>query len=172
MNKGKRVVSELPRHFLAVSEVTIPIGIDGNNPNLFIGLGLIAGANHFEISGVDGSVKNILGKTIEVMTGTISFQPVKPSGTAVTLHIWSERSIDGITWTQNEKSLRPLEIGNVGDSMKTNVSYIRNFLDGEYVRFRAYCKSGGAINLVPPTDAVLGGQIIEGYSVTWELLEE
>lgn len=171
MNKGKIVMLENRSFFLVTSDEEITINEDNDSPSFLSNIELENDSGDFELTSSTGSIKNISGRNIKLLTGSISFQPNKGGGLTSVMHLWSERSSDGITWTQNSHSLRVIEISNSGETFKTNVSYINNFLNQEHIRFRAYIYSGGSVTLVPPTDTVLNGNVIKGHSVIWKLKE-
>ena len=157
--------------FVAYSLSTINVGIDPDNPSFITGMVLNGVNTDFEIDGPTGAIKNISGRDIGIMTGNFSFQPEKGEGGTTQLNLWSERSLDGVTWSQNYGSLRSIEISNSGESFKTSASFSEKLEQGEYLRFRAYSKAGGAVDFVPATDTVLSGENIIGYSAFWELSE-
>jgi len=150
---------------------TVSIGIDGDAPSLFTGLGTLVTNNDFLISAVDGSAQNKTGRVLDACLGTVSFQPNKLGGGTTIVNFWSERSTDGIVWTQNSNSLRILEVSNSGETFKTTVSSALDWQIDEFIRFRVYAATGGAIEFTSPSDTVLGGEVIQGYSVLWELGE-
>lgn len=159
-------------HFVAGSIDNITVNTDPNAPSFLTNLALDPGSFGASLDFLDGSVKNVSGRAIPQMVGTISFQPNKGGGGVTLLHLWSERSNDdGTTWTQNSNSLRAIEISNSGETFKTSLSAILNWAPDELIRFRIYALSGGSITFVSPTDTVLGGEVINGYSVAWELSE-
>ena len=159
------------QHFGASSESTITIGIDPNNPSFLTNMTLEPTSIGFELDAPTGAIRNVSGRELKVCTGTISFQPDKSGGGTTLIHMWSERSLDGVVWTQNTRSLRSIEVSNSGETFKTSVSGVSNWQDGEYVRFRIYALLGGAIEFTSPTDTVLGGEVINGISALWELSE-
>jgi hypothetical protein len=158
-------------YFAAMTETTITLGIDPNAPSFLTGLALSPNTVGFAVDILDGAVKNETGRDITTMIGTISFQPSKAGGGTTQVNLWSERSADGVVWVQNSESLRSIEIANNGETFKTSVSAVSDWLSGEFLRFRAYAAVGGAIDFVSPTATVLGGEVITGSSVLWELVE-
>lgn len=167
-----RIGGEDKAFFGAGSEVNVNIGADGDDPSKINGLTVIKSDGGFTVDANDGKVKNETGRILKYCTGTISFQPDKTGGGVTLLNFWSERSLDGVTWTQNSNSLRSMEVSNSGETFKTSVSSVEDWNPNEYLRFRMYCVSGGPLNLVPPTDTVLSGESIKGYSVKWLLTEQ
>lgn len=158
-------------YFLATSDTEVAIVDDANSPSFLTGLELEGGNGSFEISNVDGSVKNITGRILKTLTGSVSFQPDKLGGGTTVLYFWSERSLDNINWVQNSKSLRVVEVNNNGETFKTAASYVNEWLDGEYVRFRVFAFSGGSTILTTPSASVINGIPVVGHSIIWELKE-
>lgn len=159
------------QHFIAASLLTIIVGTDANSPSFFTGMSLISSSTGFTSIDTNGVIVNESGRVIKSMSGSISFQPSKSGGGTTSLSLWSERSIDGATWTQNSESLRTIEISNNGETFKTSISLILDWEDGHYLRFRIYASGGGSVSFVSPTDTVLGGEVITGASAVWELSE-
>ena len=159
------------QHFSLVSVQTVAIGIDPDAPSFLTGFAIDENSIGFELTASTGAVKNVSGRLLKGCSGTISFQPNKGLGGTTVLHLWSERSSDGITWASNPNSLRSIEISNSGETFKTSFSGVRDWEEGEYVRFRSYAFSGGTIDFESPTDTVLSGEVISGASVLWELVE-
>ena len=159
------------QHFAVSTLETVTINNSPTAPSFFTDLILNPLSVGFELTPATGAVKNVSGRLLKSCSGTISFQPDKGVGGTTLLHLWSERSSDGVAWTQNETSLRSIEISNSGETFKTSVSGVSNWNDGEFVRFRCYAVSGGAIDFSSPTDTVLGGEVIVGSSILWELIE-
>ena len=173
MNEVKRVMIENKAYFLTTTDEEVTISTDNDSPSFLTDMELENNSGDFELMSTIGSLKNISGRNIKLMTGTISFQPNKSGGGTSVMHLWSERSIDdGVTWIQNSHSLRVLEISNSGETFKTSVSYVNDWADQECVRFRSYIYSGGDVNLDAPTDTVSNGAVINGHSVIWELSEK
>lgn len=159
-------------HFVAGSIEDVTIGTDPNNPSFLTDMFLAAGGFGVTIDTPTGAVKNVTGRTIAQAVGTISFQPDKAGGGTTLLHLWSERSMDnGVTWIQNSNSLRAIEISNNGETFKTSLSAVLDWENDSLLRFRVYALSGGAVTFSSPTDTVLGGEVIDGYSIAWELGE-
>ena len=117
----------------------------------------------------EGIIRNDTGRTIELMTGTINFNPIIASGTA-SLIIISERSSDGVAWTGNLESKRQVEISNNTETFATKLSVVTNWLPGELVRFRVYLVTGN-LTLEPNSSVALGGQTFFSPSVAWSLVE-
>lgn len=155
-------------YFFAASDSTVTISTDADNPSFLTGMGMIKTGNGFVLNPVDGKIQNNTNREISMMQGTISFQPEKVDASTTLLYMWGERSLDGITWTANAGSLRSLEIPGSGETFKTSVSIIRDWKNGEYMRFRAYANS--AIDFTAPS-TISNGVTIAGHSVMWELKE-
>lgn len=159
------------KFFFASTLETVTINDSPTAPSFFTDLELNPNSKGFELTPATGAIRNVSGRLLKACVGSISFQPNKGVGGVTLLHLWSERSSDGVTWTQNENSLRSIEISNSGETFKTSISAVGDLADGEYTRFRCYALSGGAIDFVSPTDTVLGGEVIRGASIIWELSE-
>lgn len=164
-----QILKQQKNYFFAASDETVTIGEDADNPSFITDLHLIKNRG-FEIDSIDGKIKNISGRLINYMSGTVSFQPEKDAASTTLLYIWGERSLDGVTWTQNIGSLRSLEIPGSGETFKTSISIIRDFHPNEYMRFRVYAVGAGGLTLVPPS-ITSDGKTISGHSVLWELQE-
>lgn len=159
------------QHFIAASLSTVTVGTSANSPSFLTGMNISDASAGFTGIDANGAIVNESGREIKSMTGSISFQPDKSGGGTTSLSLWSERSDDGVTWTQNSESLRTIEVANNGEAFKTSISAILNWEDGHYLRFRVYASGGGAVSFISPTDTVLGGEVIVGASVIWELSE-
>ena len=157
--------------FLSTTISTVTIGTDPNSPSFLTGMSIDSSSSGISAIDANGAVRNLSGREIPSMDGTISFQPNKAGGGTTTVHLWSERSADGVAWTQNAQSLRVLEIPNNGETFKTSISSVTAWANGDYLRFRLYSPSGGTIDFSSPTDTVLGGENIVGASVIWALSE-
>lgn len=158
--------------FIVASSDTIPISTDAANPSVFTGLAAIGDLNGFELDVVTGSLKNVTGRTIGNIAGAIAFQPAYTgSGFNTTvLHLCSQKSTDGIAWTNIPGGLREMEMNTVDDTFKTVLSFTSNWLDGEYIRFVMYEDGTGDISLIPPSDTI-AGQAATGRSLVWNLIE-
>ncbi len=157
-------------YFSVLSKTSISVSGDNDNPSYFEDIILIK-AGGFEISdALTGAVKNISGRTIELMKGTVSFNPDNVGGGSPEFYLFSERSEDGITWTLNADSLRPIEISNNSETFRTVVSTVVDLPNNYHLRFRMFTDTG-SVNFDPTAANVLGGQTITGPSVDWNLNE-
>ena len=156
-------------YFIAISSTEIVVGTDPDSPSFITGLVIPSERGGFTIDS-NGAVTNNTGRTIEAITGTISFQPDKEGGVTTQLDLWSELSLDGVVWTQNPGSLRTIEISSSGETFKTSISLALNWPDGAMIRFRMF-SVGSALSFVPPSATVLGGEVVTGASAIWELKE-
>lgn len=155
--------------FIVVSSEVIPVSLDNLAPSIFTGLSPLSLDPQFTLNSVMGSVRNVSGETIGTLTGSISFQPERSGGGLPNeLYLWSEKSLDGVTWAANPNSLRKIEIPSDGETFKTAVSLSTGWLDGEYLRFKMYTVGGGTISINPSATTVDTG-VVDGYSVVWEM---
>lgn len=154
--------------FIAVSSDTIPVSENDASLSIVTGLSLLSTTNGFIVDSATGSVKNT-GADIDSAIGSISYQPSRTGGGAAnSLYIISEISTDGITWTKNLNSARKIEIPSDGETFKTSVSFVEQWLSGEYLRFKFYTLGGGSISFTPES-VTLEGEVISGYSIVWVL---
>lgn len=155
--------------FVIYTNVTQTINEDETNPSVFTDM-LEGHCNKIKLFDTnDGSVINTSDKTINYLEGTLNFQPNKSGGGTSELHLISERSIDGgNTWVGNFNSLRSIEVSNSGETFKTVISILTDFLPGEICRFRMFNDAGGDMVLESPTDTILG-EIYTGPSVLWTM---
>lgn len=157
--------------FGVLSADSIAISNSSDNPSFITGIILTEGSHGFEIyDAVTGAVKNTSSRDTREMSGTLSYQPSVSGGNASELYIFSEKSMDGISWEAVDGSLRTMELRNSGEAFETIVSYSPSWLKDEIIRFRFY--TDGNITFSQPTATVLGGQTITGPSVFWQLSED
>lgn len=169
--KDRESLDSLPKyHFGVLSNTANVLSLDADNPSFFLGFGLVPSSEGFELNSVDGSIKNISGRSFTAV-GTISFQPTKAVGTAVTLQLWSERSLDnGVTWVINDNTLRSIDIANDSQTFKTALSVVLAWENNALIRFRLYILGSTAVTLAAAS-TVSDGVTITGPSVVWELSE-
>lgn len=152
---------------------TINVSDDADNPSFFTSFAhLGSDSGDYIIDPVDGSIQNNTGRTIDKLIGGLSFQPFRNGGgffSSELIYLWSERSTDGINWTQSPLSLRTFEIGNTSETFRTTISALATFLPGEKVRFRFYSTDDNIT--FESTSTVSNGQTLIGASVAWELQE-
>ena len=156
-----------PDSFAVSSSSVIAVGTEAA-PSIFTGLTVVQPILGFDVDATLGAVKNISGTDIGRCAGSMAVQPVKSGGggTAV-ISIYSEISADGVAWTVNPNSLRTFEVPNDGESFLTAPSFISNWPNGHYVRFRI-ATNGGTISLEPPSKT-LNGTTITGLSAYWSM---
>jgi hypothetical protein len=157
--------------FLATTNTTIPINGDSVNPS-FLPIDAIIAPEGVELGNAsEGSVKNITGRIIGKMTGSVSFNPDVTGGGTKRIVIVSETSIDnGATWQGNLNSIRKVEIGSATESFKTNVSLLVDWPDQALLRFRAFDETTVGLDLVSESGTILG-QPFTGPSLVWDLSE-
>ncbi len=166
------------QHFYMSSSDTISIGDDPDNPSYVTGLvkattstdGIVTALTGASLDTDEGAVQNNSGRTL-TMTGTFSYQPDN-TGAASRVEVWSERSSDGATWTENAGSARSVEVSSANEASGTKFSAVSEWLDGEYLRFAMYDSGSGSISYVPLTLSVNGGtDNASGPSFVWALEE-
>ncbi len=156
--------------FIAVSNDTISVSSDQASPSFLTGFDF-SGSGEFELfDQATGAVKNVSDRTIRVQ-GSISYNPDKIAGGVALLQVFSESSTDeGVSYTTNPDSLRPLEVSNAGESFKTTVSFLEEWSPGQIVRFRIFEDNGVALNITTSSTTALN-QTVDGHSVIWVLGE-
>lgn len=137
--------------------------------------GLVAqqGAIGFSVDST-GYVKNITGRVLDRVTGTITIATDKvPDGLgAASLYLWSERSHDnGATWGTNQFSLRNVEISSSSESTYTYTSFFYDWEPDAIMRWRFAVKSGSAVR-IRSVQELIGSEVIRGYSVLWDIQED
>ena len=165
------ILALLPQHvsFSGGSEATITVSTDSANPSYFPLADLFVANDCTLFDAATGTVRNTSGRTVDTLSGTVSFIPDKTGvGTAI-LHLVTERSADnGVTWTGNLKSLEIFELQRDSNQFSTKLSILFDWLPNELIRFKAY--STGALDLVPPSDTI-EGEVYTGYSFFWSMVE-
>jgi hypothetical protein len=167
-NLGKQLFGS-KKSFIVATTDSIPISSDPDASSFFTGLTAINGIDGFEINVASGSVRNVSGKTLNAMSGTISTQPSKTGGTTTELDLFSERSTDLVNWTKNANSARSYQITNTGQSFRTTVSFIESWANNEYVRFKFF--AGDNTLSFEPTSIIADGDTVNSYSAVWALTE-
>lgn len=169
-------VSNQASKFIGFHGGTFTLGTDSSDPDYLTGDGVtniptitFQGGKFFELWDPDTfAVKNISGKTL-LVTGLISWHPVKSGGGTARIVIGSESSVDeGQNWSLNQGSNRPNEILNDGDTFQSKISFFLEWLPNQIIRFRVYNGGGGTVNFAPSSDPMLG-ETLTGHSVIWEL---
>lgn len=158
-----------PVHFAGSSNSTINVSTDANVPSFFP-LDDFFDAEQCDLfDALTGAVRNISGRTISVMTGTVSFTPEKDGAGTAVFNLVSERSNDGgLTWTPNSNSLRTFELKKDQNQFSTKLSMLFDWLPNEIVRFKAYASD--TFSLVSPTETI-DGDLYTGVSFFWSLVE-
>ena len=155
---------------IASSNSTIPINNTATTPSYLI-IDTIAGSNGIALQdGPTGTVKNVSGRIIKEMVGSISFYPDVSGGSIRRVVVVSETSDDNITWSGNLNSIRKVEVGASSETFKTIVSLVGDWGVGSYLRFRLYDEADGGLNLIPSSETILG-QSFTGPSMLWSLVE-
>jgi hypothetical protein len=156
--------------FIAISNASVTINGTSATPS-FLEFDSIQGAVGIDtVSLTEGSVKNVSGRLIETMVGTISFNPDVSGGTKQLILV-SETSVDnGVSWQGNLNSIRKIEISASAESFKTNVSFLLSWPDQSQLRFRAYEGGGGTVMFVEESETILA-QSFTGPSIIWALGE-
>lgn len=158
-----------PVTFLTTSNQSIPISTNQSSASFFP-LDTFAGTGAVLADAATGAVQNTSGRTISSLSGTVNFQPDKSGGGTAIFYLVSERSPDGVTWTPNSNSLRVFEVNSSSETFSTKLSLLLNWVDGEWVRFKAYTAGGGSITLEPPSQTI-DGDLYTGPSFVWTLIE-
>jgi hypothetical protein len=163
-------LSSVPASVFADSFDTMNISADNLNPSFLTGL-VIEHCDGISMADpITGAIVNDTGRTI-TMTGSISYNPKKSSGTTVQLNIVSERSDDGgITWFGNLNSRRSLEVSNNGESFGTKVSLIIDWLPDQLLRFRMWTTTG-LLDFESTSKIGVRGEVFTAPSCVWELAE-
>lgn len=106
------------------------------------------------------------------MEGTATYQLSKGGGGLATLELWSERSIDGgLTYTENNFSLRTSEVSNNSDNSQTKSSAVGDWNVGELNRWAMYNSGAGVLTIAAPSTVLNNGNLITGLSFYWQLNE-
>ena len=127
------------------------------------------------IEGLTGEfwLKNSTGRDFNLMSGIVSYQLDNGTGGTAQLNLFSDRTDDdGVTFAENENTLRTSEISNTSASSQTKDSEVKNFLNGEAIRFAAFNGAAGNLAFAAPTATVRGGTVIGGFSFFWRLTEQ
>lgn len=145
--------SSVTPSFLPIDTIENPVGVEVVTPS-------------------EGSIKNISGRLIKTLTGTVSFNPDVSGGATKRVVLVSETLLDGETvWTGNLNSIRKIEIGSSTESFKTNVSLLVNWPVNSQLRFRAYDETGVGVDFTTEAETILG-QSFTGASLVWDLSEK
>ena len=173
--------TKIPRdeklHFAIFATVTTAIGTSSLNPSYIQGMTLSdTSSKGFElIEDGDGEfwLKNNTGRDFNLMSGIVSYQLDNGTGGSAQLNLFSDRTDDdGATFTENENTLRTSEISNTSASSQTKDSEIKNFLNGEAIRFAAFNGAAGNLTFTAPSATIRGGTVISGFSFFWRLTEQ
>ena len=164
-------------HFAIFATVTTAIGTSSVSPSYMQGMTLSdTSSKGFElIEDGDGEfwLKNNTGRDFNLMSGIVSYQLDNGTGGTAQLNLFSDRTDDdGATFAENENTLRTSEISNASASSQTKDSEVKNFLNGDAIRFAAFNGAGGALTFAAPTATVRGGNVVNGFSFFWRLTEQ
>lgn len=116
----------------------------------------------------EGVIRNDTGRPLN-MIGSFSYNPDQTSGGRSVIHIISETSTDGVTWTGNLNSDRKVEITSSTESWQTKSSDVVGWQPGDYLRFRFFTGQGGIRFVVTGVEVL--GQVFNSPSVRWSLAE-
>ena len=149
------------------SSLLLDVKTNTKNPNL-VELPNMVG---FQVNLTYNSIKNVSGRDLDVI-GTMAVQVNTTSTTDVFLYMYSESSLDGITWTPNVGSLREVKVNKAGVDYITVSSLLLNtkWLNNSHIRFKFYKEGTGDLTIVPITDTV-NGNSISGSSFVWAIHE-
>lgn len=156
------------KHFTVTSVANIAVSTSSATPSAFPALVLKDGSAQFSVDEGTNALRNN-GQTIGELVGTLSFQPVAGAGNPRTLNLWAEMSMDGVTWTPIDRSLRKVDIRSGLSSFVTINSRGDAFPAGAWVRWQMFADDTVSIN--KPADIPVGAGTVTGYSVLWELAE-
>lgn len=158
-----------PNSFTVSTDDAIPISTSSAATTFFSGLATILPITGFTIDSATGSMINASGVTMARVLGSLAIQPVRAGGGGATdVFVYSERSPDGIVWTNNPDSLRTFEIPTDSESFLTISSFVKDWLNGEYIRFKMFTGGAGTITLTAPS-TVAEGNAVDGVSVFWSM---
>lgn len=149
------------------SSLLLDVKTNTKNPNL-VELPNMVG---FQVNLTYNSIKNVSGRDLDVI-GTMAVQVTTTSTTDVSLYMYSEYSLDGITWTPNVGSLREIKVNKEGVDYITVPSLLLNtkWLNNSHIRFKFYKEGTGDLTIAPITDTV-NGNSISGSSFVWTIHE-
>lgn len=156
------------KHFTVTSVSDIGVSTSSAAPSTFPALVLKDGSSQFSMDTGTNAIRNN-GLTVGELVGTLSFQPVAGAGNPRTLNLWAEMSMDGVTWTPIDRSLRKVDIRSGLSSFVTINSRGDEFPAGAWVRWQMFADDTVDIN--KPVDIPVGTGTVTGYSVLWELTE-
>lgn len=125
----------------------------------------------FEVHTATNSVKNVSGRDLDII-GSVAIQITSTSTVDMLVYMYSETSIDGVTWTINQSSLRKVKIVKEGTDYITMPSLLvtTKWINGTYNRFRLYKEGAGGVSITPVTDTINGTTVI-GHSFIWTIHE-
>lgn len=125
----------------------------------------------FEVHTATNSVKNVSGRDLDII-GSVAIQVISTSTVDIPIYMYSETSIDGVTWTINQSSLRKVKIIKEGTDYISIPSLLitTKWLNGTYNRFRLYKEGSGGVSITPVTDTINGTTVI-GHSFIWTIHE-
>lgn len=157
--------------FVATSNSTFTVSGSAVTPS-FLPFDVVSNPSGIAVeNALEGTIRNVTGRTIKSMTGTISFNPDKSGGGSSRVIVISERTTGGGTvWEGNLNSIRNVEISGTTESFGTKVSLVTDWADNELLRFRAYEVGGGSVDFKAEAETILG-QAFTGPSLVWDLSE-
>jgi len=174
---GTQIPEDEKLHFAIFARVITSIGTSSLNLSYIQGMVLSdTSSKGFElIEDGDGEywLKNNTGRDFDLMSGVVGYQLDNGTGGTAQLNLLSDRTDDdGLTFTENEDSVRTSEISNTSASSETKDSEIKGFLHGEAVRFAAFNGASGNLTFAPPVVNVRGGNVVNGFAFFWRLREQ
>ena len=125
----------------------------------------------FEVDVTTNSVKNVSGRDLDII-GSVAIQVISTSTVDMPIYMYSESSVDGITWSINQSSLRKVKIVKEGTDYISMPSLLvtTKWVNDTYNRFRLYKEGTGGISIASITDTINGTTVI-GHSFIWTIHE-
>lgn len=159
-------------HFGAYSQESFTLSTDATAPSYLTELTLAGTSSEgFGLIPAYGGIKNVSGRNIPAMVGSITLQAAQGAGLG-DMHFWSESSFDeGLSWIPNEFSLRTEEIKNNQATSTTKTSATDLWVPNQIIRWAMYNAGAGTVVLASPSDVVNTGQAISGFSWFFALQE-
>lgn len=166
MPYGRKQTSR--KHFTVTSTGSAAVSTSAAAPSTFPVLELKDGSAQFSIDQSANAIRNN-GLDVGELVGTLSMQPTAGAGNPRTMYLWAEMSMDGVTWTPVDRSLRKIDVRSGLSSFVTINSRGDSFPAGAWVRWQMYADD--TVTIDTPADVPVGASVATGYSVLWELAE-
>lgn len=165
-------VPDQKAYLAAYSEDNIVVSDDANAPTYLTGLVLTNTLGFQLVSTPDtGAIRNVTGRTLNIVAGTINFHFIKSGGGVAQVEIVSEKSTDnGLTWQPNERSRRVLDVPNNGEGYKTFISSAVSWEDQVLMRFKVVRSGSGTVSF-ETSSSIIEGDLYTSPSVVWEITE-